>query len=130
MNIEQLIKELDIANSADHIMCSIPKEDIHSEIYLVGQVKEDVPGIILGEREPAQGKKDVGSFIKELNTFGSRFHSNDFLLELTHQINNEKYEFRYYKLTDIVVEDNKIIFISNMGELLELREQHEDPELE
>ena len=103
MNIEQIISNLNSVNENKAVLCLIPDSDTSSRIYVLGQVKKNVPGASLGNREPELREMNVGSLVKGLRTFSSRFKDNDFLLESTYIINEKSYEFRYYQLTGIKI---------------------------
>ena len=86
MNIENILNELKFADEDAQMICTVPSAGIKSRIYVVGQVKENVPGVILGDREPYLREKTLGTFIEELKTFGTDFLHNDFLIESTHEL--------------------------------------------
>jgi hypothetical protein len=130
MKIESILNELKSADETAPMICLVPSAGLKSRIYVVGQVQENVPGVVLGDREPYLREKTVGTFINELKTFGSKFVSNDFLMESTHEVNAENYELRYYKLTHIEFEAGEVVLKSNEGELQELREVHQEPDCE
>ncbi len=130
MKIKNILDELRFADESAQMICIAPSAGLKSRIYVVGQVLENIPGVVLGEREPHLREKTVGTFIEELKTFGVQFEENDFLMESTHEINEETYEVRYYKLTHIKNEDGEVVLHSEDGELQELREIHQEPECE
>jgi hypothetical protein len=130
MNIESILDELKFAPEEDQMTCVVPSAGIKSRIGAVGQVKRNMPGVMLGNREPYLREKTVGIFREELATFGSNFDDNDFLMQSTYEINEEIYELRYYKLTHIKVEAKEVVLHSAEGELEELRETHQEPECE
>ena len=127
MNIKSLLNELRSADDSSQMICTVPSAGLRSRIYGVGQVLENIPGVVLGEREPNLREKTVGSFRDELKTFGNKFEENDFLMEFTNEINEETYEIRYYKLTHVKIEGGKVVLHSETGELQELREIHQEP---
>ena len=130
MNIKNILDELKFADENAQMICVAPSAELRSRIYVVGQVLENIPGVVLGEREPHLREKTVGTFREELKTFGAQFEENDFLMESTHEINEEIYEVRYYKLTHIRHEGGEVVLHSEVGELQELREIHQEPECE
>ncbi len=130
MNIEMIIDELKFIDESAQIRCSVQVAGIESRIYVVGQVQPDTPGVVLGEREPNLRDKNVGTFIKELKAFGDEFQGNDFLFESSYDLNDKSYELRYYKLTHVEVSAGGVVLASTLDELVELREYHQEPELE
>lgn len=130
MKIESILSELKFVEETAQMICSIPDAGIKSRIYAVGQVHENIPGVVLGDREPHLREKTVGTFIEELKTLGSNFASNNFLIESTYEINEASYELRYFKLTHIEFDAGEVVFNSNEGEIKELRESHQEPECE
>ncbi len=130
MKIERILNELKFAVESAQITCSIPAATINSRIYVVGQVRENTPGIVLGEREPYLREKNIGSFIKELKSFGEEFQSNEFLIESSREINEETYEVRYYQLTHIEVNAGEVILKSELGELHSFRKLQKVPSFE
>ncbi|WP_444912350.1 hypothetical protein [Microbulbifer sp. PAAF003] len=128
MKIKNILDELRFADENVQMICVAPSADLRSRIYVVGQVLENILGVVLGKREPHLREKTVGTFREELKTFGSQFEENDFLMESMHQINEEIYEVRYYKLTHIRQEGGEVVLYSEIGELQELREIHQEPE--
>jgi hypothetical protein len=130
MNIENILNELKFADEDAQMICMIPSAGIKSRIYIVGQVQENIPGVVLGDREPYLREKTLGTFIEELKTFCTDFLHNDFLIESTHELCEKEYEIRYYKLTHIKVDSGEIVLHSKDGELRELREIHQEPEIE
>ena len=130
MKITQVLDELKFVDESAQIKCSVPKANIESRVNIVGQVKHNTPGVILGEREPYLREKIIGTFIEELKTFGKKFQGNEFLIEVSHDLNAQSYELRYYKLTHVEVKNNEVVLISTSDELLELREFHQEEELE
>ena len=130
MKIKNILDELKFANDAAQMSCVVPSVGLRSRIYVVGQVLENIPGVVLGDREPHLREKTVGTFKKELRTFGARFEESDFHMESTHEINEDIYEIRYYKLTHIKIENNEIALYSETGELHEIRETHQRLEYE
>ncbi len=130
MNIRNVLDELKFADEKSQMICVIPSAGIRSRIYIVGQLLENIPGVDLGDREPHLREKTVGVFREELMTFGPRFAENDFLIESTHEVNEESYELRYYRLTNIKIDDGEVVLLSEEDELRELRETHEEPECE
>lgn len=128
MKIRNILNELKLADENAQILCSVPSVGLESRIYIVGQVHTNVPGVTLGDRELHLREKSVGAFISELKTFGSRFQESEFLMESTHDLNEEEYEVRYYKLTHIKISAREVVFHSEEGEVLELREVHREPE--
>ena len=130
MNIEKILNELKFSDRNTQIICSVPHAGLKSRIHTVGQVKENTPGIVLGDREPYLREQTIGTFISELNTFGQRFQENDFLIQSAFELSDEEYELRYYKLTSIKAKAGEIVLLSKESELSELREIHQEPELE
>jgi len=130
MNVESIFNELKFADKNAQMICSVSNVALKSRIYVVGQVQENIPGVVLGDREPYLREQTLGTFIDELRTFGPEFLENDFLIESTHELSEEAYEVRYYKLTHIKIEAREIVLHSEDGELHELREIHQEPECE
>jgi hypothetical protein len=130
MKIKNILDELKFVDENAQMLCVAPSAELRSRIYLVGQVLENIPGVVLGEREPHLREKTVGTFREELKNFGAQFDENDFLMESTYEINEEIYEIRYYKLTHIRYEGGEVVFHSEVGELQELRKIHQEPECE
>tara|TARA_R110001592_G_C12570670_1_gene692293 strand:+ start:71 stop:463 length:393 start_codon:yes stop_codon:yes gene_type:complete len=130
MKIKNILDELRFADRTAQIICVVPSADLRSRIYVVGQVLENIPGVVLGDREPYLREKTVGIFKDELTTFGVQFGENDFLIESTHETNEDTYEVRYYKLTHIKNEAGEVVLYSADGELQDLREIHQEPECE
>jgi hypothetical protein len=130
MKIKQILDEIKFVDRDLPISCSIVTDQVNSNIYVVGKVRLNTPGVVLGNREPYLREKTVGSFITELKTFGESCQHNDFLFQHSVDLSNRSYEFRFYKLTKIILDHKKVLFVSTLGELIELREQHEQPELE
>lgn len=130
MNINNILDELKYIDDNAQMLCVAPSAGLSSRIYVVGQVLENIPGVVLGDREPFLREKTVGTFKDELRTFGEQFAKNDFLMESTCEINEEVYQFRYYKLTHIKSEGGEVVLHSEEGEIQELREIHQDPECE
>ena len=130
MNIKNILDKLKFSDDNAQMICVVPNAGLTSRIYVVGQVLENIPGVVLGDREPYLREKTVGTFKEELQTFGAQFDENDFLMEFTHEINVEMYELRYYKLTHIKIEDGEVVLHSEEGELQNLRELHQEPECE
>ena len=130
MKIKNILDELRFADENAQMICVAPSAELKSRIYVVGQVLENIPGVVLGDREPHLREKTVGTFREELKTFGPQFEENDFLMESTHEINEETYEVRYYKLTHIKHEGGEVVLRSEVGELQKLREIHQEPECE
>ncbi len=122
MKIFDIIEQLKDVDESYQLLCILPEIDLKSRIYVVGQLKENIPGIQLAEREPYLREKTLGTFIGELDTFEESFQNNDFLIGFDYQLNKDQYESRYYQLTDIEIIDEQVIFYSNTGELVELRE--------
>ena len=130
MKIKNILDELKFIDESAQMICVVPSAGLRSRIYIVGQVLENIPSVVLGDREPHLREKTVGTFKEELNTFGPRFKENDFLMESTHEINEEMYEVRYYKLTHIKNVGGEVVLHSEEGELQELRETYQEPECE
>lgn len=130
MKINQILDELRFVDRSAQIKCCVPKDEIDSKIYVTGQVQPDIPGVVLGEREPYLREKTIGDFIDELTTFGEEFKNNDFLIEASRDIDDTKYELRYYKLTNIDIHFGEVVLNSELSELVKLRKVYESPELE
>ncbi|MEH6346703.1 MAG: hypothetical protein V7785_16540 [Bermanella sp.] len=130
MNIAQIVSELKFIESSSLIMCKIEKADLESRVGCIGQLQTHVPGAVLGEREPYLREKNVGVLREELATFGSEFQNNSFLLQYAFEVDDRNYELRYFELSHIEVSEGQPILVSTGEELLELREHHEEPELE
>ena len=130
MNIAQIVNELKFVDSSSLIMCKIEKAGIDSRVDVIGQLKTNVPGAVLGEREPYLREKSVGELLEELATFGSNFQSNNFLLQHSYEVDENNYELRYFELSCIEVSEGQLVLVSTDGELQDLREHHEEPELE
>jgi hypothetical protein len=129
MYLNQILEKLNSADNDLPIRCYLAREKVYSNIYVVGQVKPEQPGVVLGDREPYLREKNVGGFIQELKTFGEEFKNNDFLFEFTQELDETHYEIRYFKLSNIVMESGSLVLQSNL-ELIDYREVHEEPELE
>jgi hypothetical protein len=130
MNIAQIVSELKFIESSSLIMCKIEKADLESRVGCIGQLQTHVPGAVLGAREPYLREKNVGVLREELATFGSEFQNNSFLLQYAFEVDDKNYELRYFELSHIEVSEGQPILVSTGEELLELREHHEEPELE
>jgi hypothetical protein len=130
MKIKHILEKLELADDDAQMICVVPNVRLKSRIYVVGQVLKNIPGVILGNREPHLREKTVGTFKKELCNFGLRFEESDFLFESTHKINERTCEIRFYKLTHIKIENGEVVLYSQSGELEELRETHREPEYE
>ncbi len=130
MKIKDILNELRFVDETAQMICVAPSVGLRSRIYAVGQVLENIPGVVLGEREPHLREKTVGSFKEELATFAALFWEHDFLIEASHEVNEATYEIRYYKLTHIKNDGNEVVLYSEDGELQQLRETHQEPECE
>jgi hypothetical protein len=130
MKIKHILEELELADDDAQMICVVPNVRLKSRIYVVGQVLENIPGVVLGNREPHLREKTVGTFKEELCMFSPRFEESDFLFESTHKINERTYEIRFYKLTYIKIENGEVVLYSQAGELEELRETHREAEYE
>ncbi len=93
---------------------------------MVGQVLKNIPGVVLGERQPYLHEKTVDIFKQELTIFGPQFHEKDFLIESIQDITDESFESRYYKLTDIKSLRGEVVLHCAEGEILELRVIHQE----
>ncbi|MBE0377566.1 hypothetical protein [Pseudoalteromonas prydzensis] len=130
MTLSDIIKILSTAEGDPYLSCHIDELNFTSNIYVVGQVKPNTPGAVLGDREAHHREKQSISFIGELNSFGDNFHDQDFLLEHTYQVDELSYELRYFLVEDIDINSEKAVLVARSGELLSLREQHDEPEFE
>ncbi|OBT31559.1 hypothetical protein [Vibrio splendidus] len=130
MEIANILESLEQISGSELVYCSIPFMDVMTEVYVVGQVQTDVPGIVLGEREPYLSHKTVSEFIAELRTFGARFQNSDFLIELTHILNDKEYELRYYRLNRIEIAESSVTLFTENSEVYDFRERYVEPELE
>ncbi len=97
---------------------------------MVGQVQSDTPGATIGEREPYLREKTVAEFKQELQSFGAAYQGNNFLLVLTHELNQAEYELRYFALTQINIAADEVLLLAEKGELVALREHYQEPEIE
>ena len=123
MKINQILDALKSVDDDLLLRCKIPSANIDSRIYLIGQVIEDTVGANLGEREPYLRENDVSVLKISLNGFNEvNFQNNDFLLQFEDE---GSCEFRYYKLTDIEINTNELLLISNEDELSSLRHSFE-----
>ena len=66
MKIRELLDALSLADEHAHICCVVSVVDLRSRIYAVGQVAENIPGLVLGQREPFLREKTVGILRNEL----------------------------------------------------------------
>ncbi len=130
MKITEILEELKAVDRTLPMKCHITTDDIDSNIYVVGQVRPSFPGVILGDREPHLREKIVGDFTDELKTFGDNFQDKDFLFELTLDLDDKFYEVLYFKLSSVLVGESDVILESCLGEVIEFRERHEEPEYE
>ncbi len=130
MKITEILEELRLVDRTLAMKCHITTDDIDSNIYVVGQVRPSFPGVTLGDREPHLREKISGDFTDELKTFGEKFQGNDFLFELTLDLNDKFYEVRYFKLSSVLVGETEVTLVSSSGEVIEFREKHEEPEFE
>ncbi|NIY94621.1 hypothetical protein [Vibrio diazotrophicus] len=130
MKIANILENLEQLSGSELVYCSIPFMDVLTEVYVVGQVQTDVPGIVLGEREPYLSHKTVLEFITELRTFGARFQNSEFLIELTHILNDKEYELRYYRLNRIEIAESSVTLFTENSEVCDFRERYVEPELE
>jgi hypothetical protein len=130
MKVTEILVELKAVDRTLPLKCFITTDDIDSNIYVVGQVRPSFPGVILGDREPYFREKIVGDFTDELITFEDDFQDNDFLFELTVDLEDKFYEVRYFKLSSLLVSESEVILKSCSGEIIEFREKHEEPEYE
>jgi hypothetical protein len=129
MYLNQILEELSLVDNDLPIRCYLVNEKVYSNIYVVGQIKPEHPGVVLGDREPHLREKNVGTFVQELETFGEQFENNDFLFEFTQDLDETHYEISYFKLSNIVIESGSLV-LQSKSELNDFREIHEEPELE
>lgn len=130
MNIEKILTALQSADDKLAISCAISSVGLRSRIDIVGQVKSDTPGATIGEREPYLREKTVAEFKQELQSFGADYQGNDFLLVLTHELNQAEYELRYFALTQINIAADEVLLLAEKGERVALREHYQEPEIE
>ena len=130
MILSEIIEKLSGVDENLRVECSLNSVGITSNVYVVGQVRPGFPGVILGDREPHLREKISGDFIKEVKTFGDRFQENDFLLEQTIDIDETRYEIRYFKLSDVKLDSEVLLLNASQGEVVEFREEHEQVETE
>ena len=130
MKIANILENLEQSSGSELVYCSIPFMDVMTEVYVVGQVQTDVPGIVLGEREPYLSHKTILEFIAELRTFGTRFQNSDFVIELAHILNDKEYELRYYRLNHIEIAESSVTLFTENSEVCDFRERYVEPELE
>ena len=130
MKLAELIEKLYTVDENLRVKCFLDSIDLTSNVNVVAQVRPSFPGVILGDREPYLREKLSGEFTKELKTFGDRFQENDFLLEQTIDIDEKRYEVRYFKLSGIKLDGKVLLLEASQGELLEFREEHESVEAE
>ena len=130
MILSEIIEKLSGVNENLRVECSLSSIGLTSNVSIVGQVRPDFPGVIIGDREPHLREKVSGDFIKELKTFGDRFQENDFLLEQTIDIDETRYEVRYFKLSDIKLDYEVLLLSASQCEVVEFREEHEQVEAE
>ncbi|MFK3865230.1 hypothetical protein [Pseudoalteromonas rhizosphaerae] len=130
MILSEIIEKLVGVDETLRVNCSISSMGLISNVYVVGQVRPDYPGVVLGDREPHLREKIAGEFVKKLKTFGERFQENEFLLEQTIDIDKTKYEVRYFKLSDVKLESKALLLNASQGEVVEFREEHDQVESE
>ncbi|WP_203142911.1 hypothetical protein [Marinobacter mangrovi] len=130
MKLSEVITALGSAPADSDVSCRITNLSRVSRIYVVGQVRPDIPGAILGDREPELREKRVGDLVDELGRFGDNFANADFLLKQAQEISDTAYELRYFAVTGVSVEPNCVFLVASGSELLDLREEHEEPNLE
>jgi len=130
MNLSEIVEKLEEVDQSLPVKCILASIDLTSNVYVVGQVRPDFPGVILGDREPYLREKVSGDFIKELKTFGESLQDNDFLLEQTIDIDEKHYEVRYFKLSGVKVDNGALILEATQRELVEFREEHDQVETE
>ncbi|NVJ61953.1 MAG: hypothetical protein HWE27_16295 [Gammaproteobacteria bacterium] len=128
MKLAEIIEKLSTVNENLPVKCSLYSIGLTSNVYTVGQVKRDFPGVVLGDREPHLREKVSGEFAIELKTFAERFQENDFLLEQTVDIDEKRYEVRYFKLSDVKVNSEAVLLVSALEELIEFREEYSQVE--
>jgi hypothetical protein len=58
MKIKNILDELKFVDENAQMLCVAPSAELRSRIYLVGQVLENIPGVVLGEREPHLREKN------------------------------------------------------------------------
>jgi len=117
MNLSEIVEKLEEVDQSLPVKCILASIDLTSNVYVVGQVRPDFPGVILGDREPYLREKVSGDFIKELKTFGESLQDNDFLLEQTIDIDEKHYEVRYFKLSGVKVDNGALILEATQREL-------------
>ena len=130
MNLSEIVEKLEEVDQSLPVKCILASIGLISNVYVVGQVRPDFPGVILGDREPYLREKVSGDLIQELKTFGDRFQDNDFLLEQTIDIDEKHYEVRYFKLSGVKIDNGALILEATERELVEFREEHEQVETE
>ena len=128
MKLAEIIEILSGVNKHLRVRCFLDSVGLASNVYVVGQVRPDFPGVVLGDREPHLREKVSGEFAKELKIFSERFQENDFLLEQTIDIDEQRYEVRYFKLTGVKVENEALLLESEQAELVGFREEHSQVE--
>jgi hypothetical protein len=130
MKIHQIIETFSKSISSLPVKCFIKEKEAELSIELVGQIQPNHPGVILGDKPLFEFEKTVGTLLDELKTFGKRFKSNNFLIQLHSEINEKEYELHYFKLDRIEVLSSKILLISETKEMIKLKERLEYPEYE
>lgn len=124
MKITEIQNALKLLDDQASMFCTISEYKIKTRIYVVAQVKENIPGFCLGEREPYMRELTVSNVKESLLSFGDRFMAHDFLFQYQYDVDEKHYEMRYFQLTDIDVSNGEVIFNASLPELCALREKH------
>lgn len=130
MKLSEIIEKLSVIDGGLQVKCLIDSVKLESNVYVVGQVQPDFPGVSIGDREPHLREKLSDSFVRELKTFGDRFQNNDFILKQRIGVNDVTYETRCFRLSTITWNEKYLFLKSLSGEIIEFRERHEHPECE
>jgi len=124
MKIKDAIEKLSLLDRSIGIICSIPKLEFQKRIYVVAQIKENIPGFVLDDREPEMSDLTVENIIKSLKSFSESFQENDLILQAEYDIDENSYQSRCFELTDIYLKNNEVVFESSLGEIVDMREEH------
>ncbi|GAB5408604.1 MAG: hypothetical protein BalsKO_09690 [Balneolaceae bacterium] len=130
MKIQEIIGTFSKSISSLPVKCFVKEIEAELSIELVGQVQPNHPGVVLGDEPLFEFEKTVCMLVEELNTFGNRFDSNNFLMQFHSEINEKEYELHYFKLDRIELVSSKVLLISESEEMIELKERLEYPEYE
>jgi hypothetical protein len=128
LKISALIESLGAFNENSPIICEVPEYGVRSPIYVVAQVRENIPGFDLDDREPELSNFCVKDVVQQLTTFSDRFQENDLLFQLETQIDKDYCEFRYFKLSNVILRGSEVVLNSLEKEIIEFKERHLNPQ--